>query len=94
MKLDELRMRINKLDEDMKKAFLERMQIAKEIAEYKQKNGLPILDEERERMMIEANSVGIEDESLKRYYVEFLKNNITISKQYQAQLSERNKDEN
>jgi chorismate mutase len=70
------------------------MQVAKEIAEYKQKNGLPILDEERERMMIEANSASIEDESLKRYYVEFLKNNITISKQYQAQLSEQNKDEN
>ena len=92
MNLDELRMQINKLDEDMKRSFLERMKIAKAVAEYKLKNGLPILDEERENAMIEKNSAQIDDEMLRKYYIEFLKNNIAISKQYQAQIFEENND--
>lgn len=49
MNLDELRMRIDKIDDQMVQLFEERMMVAAEIAAYKRENGRPVYDPVRER---------------------------------------------
>lgn len=49
MNMEELRARIDQADERLLRAFEERMDIAVQIAAYKQANGLPALDSGRER---------------------------------------------
>ena len=71
--IEELRKEINKIDEEMAKLFEERMECVKEIAKYKKKNNLPILDKNRENSLIEKNLSYVKDE-LKPYYEEYLKN--------------------
>ena len=48
MNLDELRKKIDTIDEQMIKLFEERMDVVSEVAEYKQANGLPTFDSRRE----------------------------------------------
>ncbi len=85
-KLEEARKIINEIDEKMARLFEERMNAARSVAEYKKENGLPVFDATREKFLIEKNSAYIKDESIKDYYVEFLKGNMDISKAYQRRL--------
>ena len=80
------REKINKIDEQMARLFAERMEAVREIAEYKAENRLPIFDFSRETEIIEKNSSFIENESIKAHYINFLKNNMKISRSYQAEL--------
>ena len=48
MNLDELRVTIDKTDDEIIRLFEERMEVAKQIGDYKKDNNLPILDAERE----------------------------------------------
>ncbi len=87
-KLEDARKIINEIDEKMAKLFEERMQAAREVAEYKKENGLPVFDAAREKYLIEKNSSYIEDDGIRDYYVEFLKSNMDVSKAYQRRLLE------
>ena len=49
MELSEIRKKIDALDDDLVRLFLERMQVCADVAAYKQANGLPVLDAARER---------------------------------------------
>ena len=49
MELKELRERIDREDEVILEAFLRRMQVSREIAEWKKEKGMPVADEARER---------------------------------------------
>ena len=49
MDIDYLRKKIDEADSALLKAFLERMEISEQIAEYKAQKGLPIHDPARER---------------------------------------------
>ena len=84
--LDEAREIINRVDEQMAKLFLERMDAVKTVYEYKQENGLPILDPKREAAVIERNAATVEDEMLKAYYIDYLKDVMAISRAYQHRL--------
>ena len=64
-KLEEARKIINSVDEQMAKLFVERMRAVEAVAEHKKQYGLPILDKERERAVIEQNSKFVEDEALR-----------------------------
>ncbi|MBP3367999.1 MAG: chorismate mutase [Clostridia bacterium] len=70
----------------MARLFTERMAAAKDVATYKKENGMPIFDASREAQVIEKNSARVEDDTLRSFYVEFLKYNMKISKDYQRQL--------
>ncbi len=70
----------------MAKLFVERMKAAETVYEHKKEYGLPILDEKREKEVIERNSAYVEDEILKGYYIDFLKNIMSISRAYQHRL--------
>lgn len=52
--LSELRQEINAIDEEMGRLFDRRMQVAKEVALYKQAHQLPILDKVREKQVLES----------------------------------------
>lgn len=54
--LTALRREIDRLDEQLAQLFLQRMDICREVGEYKKANGLPVLDEQRERELLAAKS--------------------------------------
>ncbi|MBQ9792955.1 MAG: chorismate mutase [Clostridia bacterium] len=85
-KLDDSRQRINDIDKQMAKLFEERLAVAKDIAEYKIQHGLPVLDKQREKELIEKNSSYITDEIAKEYYINYITNTLDISKKYQSRL--------
>lgn len=54
--LTALRREIDRLDEQLAQLFLQRMDICREVGEYKKVNGLPVLDEQREQELLAAKS--------------------------------------
>lgn len=52
MELSEIRTKIDAVDEQLLKLFLERMHLAEEVAAYKNEHHLPILNKERERAVL------------------------------------------
>ncbi len=84
--LDDARKIINEVDAKMAELFTERMRAAEMVAEYKRLHGLKIYDAAREDEVIRRNSERIEDKELREYYVNFLKNNMAVSRDYQDRL--------
>lgn len=85
-KLEEARKIINEVDSQMAELFVRRMEAAEMVYEYKKEFGLPILDQKREKEIIEKNSALIKDEIIKGYYVDYLKNVMSVSRAYQYRL--------
>lgn len=85
-KLEEAREIINEVDAQMAELFVRRMHAAEMIYEHKKEFGLPILDAKREAAVIEKNSARVENEVLKGYYVDYLKNLMAVSRAYQYRL--------
>ncbi len=54
MDLLELRKEIDKIDSQLVPLLVERMEIAKKVAEYKVKRGIPVLNEEREQQILDS----------------------------------------
>lgn len=86
--LEEARIEINEADAEMARLFEKRMRAAEKVAAYKKEMGLPILDPAREAKVIEQGAARIEDETLRSYYIQFLKSNMAISRAYQGRLLE------
>ena len=51
--INELRREIDAADKEITKLFLHRMEVCRDIGEYKAKRNLPVLDEEREKQLLE-----------------------------------------
>ena len=85
-KLEEARQIINEVDAQMAQLFVKRMKAAETVYEYKKKYGLPILDKSREDAVIEHNSALVKDEVLKGYYIDYLRQVMSISRAYQYRL--------
>lgn len=85
-KLDKARKIINDVDARMAELFVERMRAAEAVAEYKMERGLAIYDPIREDEVIRRNCEMIEDETLRSYYVNFLKSTMALSRSYQGKL--------
>lgn len=81
--LEALRQDIDELDSQLLTLFEERMKTAQEIADYKQKNQLQILDTSREEKVL-AKTDQLRDLSLKKYAVDFFQALMNISKALQA----------
>ena len=81
--LDKAREEINEIDRAMAQLFERRIKAVDKVYEYKSKYGLPILDAERERAVIENNSQNIQDDTVKGYYIDFLKNVMSTCRDYQ-----------
>ncbi len=85
-KLEEARKIINDADSQMAELFVKRMKAAEMVYEYKKEFGLPILDQKREDEVVEKNSALVKDEVLKGYYIDYLKNMMSISRSYQYRM--------
>lgn len=86
-KLEEARVIIQNVDLEMIELFKKRMVASKLVAEYKKENQLPILDEAREKFLIEKNLKSLNDEKLESYYMTFFKGVLESSKDYQKDLN-------
>ena len=58
MEIDEIRKRINTINDEMLNLFMERMKLSEAVAEYKKEHNLPILDKTREREILAEMSDG------------------------------------
>lgn len=85
-KLTEARDIINRVDAQMAELFEERMKAAGMVFEYKKQFGLPVSDPEREEKVIENNLSLIEDDVIKEYYMEYIRNLMTVSCAYQYRM--------
>lgn len=87
-KLQQAREIIDRVDREMAKLFEERMAASVMIAEYKKEHGLEILDQRREDEIVASNSDMIENKELRSYYVNFLKDVMSVSRSYQSRIME------
>ena len=85
-KLDSAREKISAIDKQMAALFEERMDAARQVAEYKREHGLQVEDLAREHVLTEKNSAAIKNEEYKSYYINFLQSVMSISKSYQHRL--------
>lgn len=79
-KLDAARNIINAVDTQMAELFLKRMRAVEMVFQHKKEHGLPILDQKREDAVIARNAALIEDETIRGYYIDYLKNLMAISR--------------
>ncbi|CCV64787.1 hypothetical protein BN85412100 [Alteracholeplasma palmae J233] len=81
--IEELRLEIDKIDQEMKELFIKRMEVSKEVGIYKKENNLPILDQKREDQLIEKKKLNFNNEELWSYYEKFIKYIMELSKEIQ-----------
>ena len=86
--LKDIRLEINDIDSQMRDLFSRRMDLVKEVAEYKKSLGLQILDAEREQQVINNNVEKLDNNEIKPYYVDFLKYSMLVSRNYQRKIIE------
>lgn len=84
--LERARQEINKIDKKMAELFVKRIRAVETVAKYKKENGIAIFDEKREAQIIEKSLDLVDEDSLREYYLEFIRNNMSLSKKYQAKL--------
>ncbi len=82
-KLQQARMLIDEIDQQMADLFKARMIAVGDVLDYKKENHLPVLDETRETKMIEKNVARFNTPELQTYYEQFLKSILKISRTYQ-----------
>ncbi len=83
--ISNLRDRINCIDRELVKLFEERMETVAEIAEYKKRNNMGIVDAGREKEIIERAVSLLGNKNLKEYLSFFMEDLITLSKHYQIE---------
>ncbi|MGN1081484.1 MAG: bifunctional chorismate mutase/prephenate dehydratase, partial [Acutalibacteraceae bacterium] len=80
------RAKITRTDCKMAELFCERMRLVSKVAEFKKANGLPVFDPEREAQVLSSGAKRVEDETIRSYYVNFLKNTMELSRSYQNSI--------
>lgn len=84
--LEEIRSRIDAIDKEMVQLFSQRMLYSREVVDYKMSNGLAICNAQREKDLLERNSSFVEDDTIREYYIQFQKNLMSLSKDYQSRI--------
>ena len=82
----EARKLIGDIDVEIAGLFEKRMTAVKEVAEYKKVNGIPVEDGVREAALLEKNSNLINDDEIRSYYINFQKNTMNLSKDFQHKI--------
>lgn len=84
--LENLRERIDTIDKELIALFEERMNVVNDIAEYKIKNNLPILNQNREDIVISKVKSIVKNKEYTDSAIDFIKDIMEISKKYQQKL--------
>ncbi|HHU69277.1 MAG TPA: chorismate mutase [Thermoanaerobacterales bacterium] len=88
--MDNLRKQIDEIDTELVKLFERRMEQSLQIAEYKIRENIPILDEEREKAVIEKNTMRLKNRELNEELREFFSTIIRLSKKIQNREFNKN----
>ncbi len=88
MNFQNARKTISDIDKEIAVLFEKRMKASETVAEYKKTNGLPIEDLVRESQLLENNSQLVSNDEIRSYYVNFQKNIMKLSKDYQRKLND------
>lgn len=86
--LEESRIKIDQIDEQITKLFEERMHAVEGVIEYKMQNNMPIFDASRENAIIQKNVNRLNDAKLESYFVDFYQHMMDVSKNYQKDILE------
>ncbi|MFR3730036.1 prephenate dehydratase [Lacrimispora sp.] len=81
--LEEIRKQLDGIDRELVALFETRMELCREVAEYKIGTGKPVYDGEREQQKIDAVTGMVEGEFLKQAVKELFTQIMTISRNYQ-----------
>ena len=84
--LDSARKEINEIDAELAKLFEKRMHAVEAVAEYKKERGLPILDPEREAIIVSRSAELVKSEELRPFFVSYIKSVMAVSRSYQEKL--------
>ena len=84
--LENLRERIDTIDKELIALFEERMNVVNDIAEYKIKNNLPILNQSREDIVISKVKSIVKNKDYTDSAIDFIKDIMEISKKFQQKL--------
>ena len=84
--LEDIRSEIDILDKEFAELFEKRFHLVKEVIDYKVENRLPILDEGREKEIIEKNTNYVEDLDLQKHFRKVYSYMIEISRAYQEEI--------
>lgn len=82
-KLTEIRNSIDKIDEQIVKLFESRMQLVKQVADYKKENKSEVYQGARENQVLERAVENLEDKNLAVYAQSLMKSMMALSKDYQ-----------
>ena len=82
---NELRKEIDQIDRQLVQLFEKRMKVSTEIAEYKLANNLPVLDAQREKMVINKDISYLNDRTLDTYISDFSKHLMELSRRRQQE---------
>ncbi len=85
--LEQCRKEIDRIDGQLAELFEARMKEVAAVAAYKKEHALPILDEAREKTVLEGKKNLVSDE-LQPYYLKFMKDLMATSRRYQQTLLE------
>ena len=84
--LENLRERIDTIDKELISLFEERMDVVNDIADYKIKNNLPILNQNREDIVISKVKSIVKNKEYTDSAIDFIKDIMEISKKFQQNL--------
>lgn len=82
MDLNNIRNQIDSLDAELVELFLKRMNLCKEVAQYKKEHGLPIFVPAREEAVL-SRVEALSGEEMSPYTQELFRKIMELSKQYQ-----------
>ena len=85
-KLEEARLVIDSIDNEIIRLFEQRMDVIKEVVKFKIENNIPVLDSSREKIMLEKNLNKITNEQYKAYYKTVLEGFLKASKDMQNDI--------
>lgn len=84
--LKQLRDKIDNIDREIVQLFEERMETVLKIADYKKKNDIPILNENREKEVIKKSILRLKNKSFQNSLEKFLIYLMSLSREEQFQI--------
>ncbi len=82
--LNHARAEIDRIDKEMARLYEKRMQAVTEVAEFKMAHGLPVLNAEREELIVKRNVEYLENEAFAPGYIAFIRKLMEVSRDYQT----------
>ncbi len=84
--LQQARAIIDQVDAEMARLFEQRMEAVKTVAAYKKETGTSITDSAREEVIIQRGADRIENDELRGFYMDFMRDTMAVSRRYQRKL--------